>query len=380
MKKKFAVRLVLACATVLLCGTLAGCSGNSGKEGSGAGTEGTQTSQENPGSQVVLTKILAKDMDLDKYLVVKDYTNFRKEREEIIVDEAELQELMDTVYVNSFPAELGVKDRPVETGDTANIDYVGKKDGVAFDGGTAQDVRLTIGSGTYIPGFEEGLVGVMPGETVNLNLTFPAEYHNADLAGQAVVFTVTVNYIIPKEKMDEAVKGIVEEVNSVEELHQYVYDYLYSVAELQGEEDYEELILDAFLEEMCEFKELPQEWVDYYRSLINNNITSYALQNGVDPESLIQMQYGVSLDQFLTENSEIATRRELAMQIVARKEGYLINDDAELDKILLDIATQYGSDSVDAFLASNNLSRDQFREDYAYEMAVQHVIELAQTK
>lgn len=83
----------------------------------------------------------------------------------------------------------------VQMGDTANIDYEGKKDGVAFQGGTAQGHDLIIGSNSFISGFESGLVGVSVGETVDLNLKFPEVYHSADLAGQAVVFTVKVNYI-----------------------------------------------------------------------------------------------------------------------------------------------------------------------------------------
>ena len=83
----------------------------------------------------------------------------------------------------------------VAKGDTANIDYVGKKDGVAFDGGTAQGYDLTIGSGSFINGFEDGLIGVEIGSTVDLNLTFPENYGNDELNGAKVVFTVKVNYV-----------------------------------------------------------------------------------------------------------------------------------------------------------------------------------------
>ena len=94
------------------------------------------------------------------------------------------------------------KNEKVKKGDTANIDYVGKKDGVAFDGGTAQGYQLEIGSGTFIDGFEDGLVGVMPGETVDLNLTFPKEYPSEELAGKKVVFKVKVNEIKQKQSRE----------------------------------------------------------------------------------------------------------------------------------------------------------------------------------
>ena len=87
-------------------------------------------------------------------------------------------------------------DRTAAYGDTVNIDFVGKLDGVAFEGGTAEGYDLVLGSGSFIDGFEDGLVGTTAGQTLDLNLTFPEDYSSAELAGQAVVFTVTVNYIL----------------------------------------------------------------------------------------------------------------------------------------------------------------------------------------
>ena len=109
-------------------------------------------------------------------------------------------------------AELVEVDRPAEEGDIVNINYVGKKDGIAFDGGTddsEEGYNLELGSHSFIDGFEEGLIGVVAGEVRDLDLTFPEDYHSEELAGQAVVFTVTVNavqqLVIP-EFTDEFVK------------------------------------------------------------------------------------------------------------------------------------------------------------------------------
>ena len=105
------------------------------------------------------------------------------------------QELHD--MMESF-AELVVVDRAAVEGDTVNINYVGKKDGVAFDGGTddsEEGTNLELGSHSFIDGFEEGLIGAVAGEVRDLNLTFPENYHSAELAGQSVVFTVTVNSV-----------------------------------------------------------------------------------------------------------------------------------------------------------------------------------------
>ena len=98
----------------------------------------------------------------------------------------------------------------VQKGDIANIDYEGKRDGVAFEGGTAQGYDLEIGSGSFIDGFEDGLIGVNIGDTVNLNLTFPENYQSADLAGADVVFTVKVNYV--KDTLSPGIDGHYEEL------------------------------------------------------------------------------------------------------------------------------------------------------------------------
>ena len=110
-------------------------------------------------------------------------------------------------------------DRPAAEGDTVNIDYVGKKDGVAFDGGTAEGYDLELGSDAFIDGFEDGLIGANVGEERSLNLTFPEDYGNADLAGQAVVFDVTVNKIEEKKNaiLDDAFVQRVSDFSTVDE-------------------------------------------------------------------------------------------------------------------------------------------------------------------
>ncbi|MBO5995454.1 MAG: hypothetical protein J6Q41_08075, partial [Firmicutes bacterium] len=230
----------------------------------------------------------------------------------------------------------------------------------------------------FIDGFEDGLIGVMPGETVDLNLTFPEIYQNADLAGQDVVFTVKVRCIIPEEKFDEAVDGIIPEVSTVQELRDYVRSYLEDQAALEGDESYEEKIMDQFLETMCEFGELPAESIQYYRELMNNNIVMYALQMGTDPETLMQTYYQMSLEDFLSNYADLATRRELAMMAVATKEGLLLDDDAKLETALNEMVTAYEAASAEEFLSANSMTREDFRQDYAYEKAFEFIIALAQ--
>ena len=193
-----------------------------------------------------------KQMKVDKYVTLGDYSNLSVSVAPAAVDGEQWDELLLAVYQGGVTADNGgITDRAVETGDTVLIDYEGKKDGVAFAGGTAKNANLTIGSHRFIDGFEDGLVGVMPGETVDLNLTFPEGYDNAELDGQDVVFTVTVHCILPgADEMEDAVVASleIEEVGTVEELRQYVYDYLMEQAEV----NYTYSVKDALISELMD--------------------------------------------------------------------------------------------------------------------------------
>ena len=368
MKKKMIARIAVFCAAILMTGVLAGC-GSSETENGESGSN-RESGQETPS----VKRITLKDIEVEKYVTLGDYKGIRVDKREVIVDEDELKELMDNVYYSSFPAELGMTDRAVETGDTVNIDYVGKKDDVAFSGGTAQGAILIIGSHTYIDGFEDGLVGVMPGETVELNLTFPAGYGNAELAGQDVVFTVTVNFIIPEEKIDEAVKNFgVEDVTTVEELRQYVYDYLYEYGQVEIDSRYEQDVLNAFLA-VCEFQEIPQKYYDSYRESTKQNIVSVATQYGMDAETYVYYVYGMDLATCLNLYSDDALRQNIAMQAVADKEG-LAMDDEELATILQEYATNSGYDSVEEFIGAG--SKEEFRDYFMYENVYDFLLETA---
>ena len=130
--------------------------------------------------------------------------------------EREIQQLL------SQRSQLVEKDGTVEIGDVTTIDFKGLKDGVAFDGGTAEGYQLEIGSGSFIPGFEEQMIGMAKGETRDLNLTFPENYGAKDLAGADVVFQVTVHHIASKVKAqldEEFVKSLqIPDVETVDDL------------------------------------------------------------------------------------------------------------------------------------------------------------------
>lgn len=298
------------------------------------------------------------DVDVAKYLTITD-----EKYKEIAVTVSPKQEVLDEdvddeIRSEASDAGLGkqITDGKVKDGDTVNIDYVGKKDGEAFDGGTASGVDLEIGSGTYIDGFESGLVGVKIGDTVDLDLTFPEDYGAEDLAGQDVVFTVTVNYVQgePELNDDLADKLTDGETRTIDELRKSVREDL----EAQNEEDYNrELYSEIFsqLVEIYPISEYPQDFIDYY---VSNNMSQLQQQAEAESESLddmLKQAYGTDSDQmkdYFTTYAEQLLQQRIILGAIAKKENITLSDE-DFQKIIKDYADQYGI-TVDDLLSYYN--------------------------
>lgn len=316
-----------------------------------------------------------KDMNVDKYVTIGEYKGLEISLSPVSVDETELNTLIDNMYNGHVTAENGgVTDRAVAVGDTVNLDYEGKKDGVAFAGGTAQGYNLTIGSGQFIDGFEDGLVGVMPGETVDLELTFPAQYHSAELAGQAVVFTATVNYIMPTEKEDSVIAAMgIENVSNEQELRQYAYDYLAENAERTYQNNARKLVLESFMNN-CTFEEVPAQMVEKYEQNTRENIEANAASFGVDADTFTNYYYQKDFETFVKEYAQEAARQDVALQAVANKENLNISDE-ELDSMLLENAQTAGYETVEEYLGE--VDREDYREYFMYEKVLDYLVENA---
>lgn len=337
-------RIVCLMAVLLAMGIAAGC---------GTKEEGTAL----------------KDRNVDKYLTLGEYKGLAVSVAPISVSEEEAKVLANEAYMSAVSAENGgITDRAVENGDTVIIDYEGKRDDVAFDGGTAQGASLAIGSGSFIDGFEDGLIGVMPGETVDLNLTFPEGYkNNPDLAGAEVVFTVTVHYILPTEMTDDAVVAAleIEGVDTVEGLIDYARDYLYSQQESTYNNSVQSAVLNAFMEN-CVFEKLPADMVKEYEELIRENIVleaqAYSNYTGysIDAETYVQQAYQYeSVDAFVQDYAQESVRQSLALQAVANQENLNVDDEA-LETRLQAYAIESGYGTVEDFIGDT--SREDFRE------------------
>ncbi|MBC1476035.1 trigger factor, partial [Listeria grandensis] len=198
--------------------------------------------------------------------------------------EAELKQLQER------QAELVVKeDAPAENGDTVILDFEGFKDGVAFEGGQAENHSLELGSGQFIPGFEEKLVGLKAGDEADIELTFPEEYHAEDLAGQPVVFKVKLHEIKTKEVPaldDELAKDIDEEVETLDELKEKISKRLQeakeeSVAQAKQEEVIAKAVENAEVD-------IPHAMVHHEADHLMNHFAQDLQAQGLTPELYYQ--------------------------------------------------------------------------------------------
>lgn len=362
MKKK----LMLVLTAILTIGMLAGCGDNKNEVES---TEETAKSND----EVVDTAVVPamKDFDVDKYVTLGNYKEIKVDIETVKVTDADVDVLVSNYYTTYATEEDGITDRAVAVGDIVIIDYEGKRDGVAFDGGTAQGASLGIGSGQFIAGFEEGLVGVMPGETVDLNLKFPEQYHSAELAGADVVFTVTVHYILPAQMSDAVVAKMgIEGVTNEAELRTYLLDMLNQYADSMNESNKQSAVLDAFLND-CEYQEFTPEMIAKYEEMAEKMIQALATNYGTTPENYVSTYYGMDMESFIAEYAVEALKQHLAMQAVANRENLNITDD-ELEKMLQEYTTAAGLSSVEEYLGQN--TREEFRESFMFDKVFQYLV------
>ena len=234
---------------------------------------------------------------LDYVTLPEDVSALPLSKADIEPTEAEIQTQIDTL-LNQYATTQNITDRAAQSGDTVNIDYSGAVDGVTFTGGTATGYDLTLGSGSFIDGFEDQIVGHTPGETFDVTVTFPEGYSDSTdsegntvvLSGKKAVFSVTLNYISEKvlpELTDAWVAenyGESDDVHTVEELKALYQKMLYNT-------NLQNAIMDDLLANST-FKELPKEVTDYQVNQCLNYYYTMANYYGYDLDSFVQTAAG----------------------------------------------------------------------------------------
>lgn len=262
--------------------------------------------------------------------------------------EAEIQSVLE-----GYAEYNEITGRAAQLGDTATIDYVGTLDGVAFDGGTAQDYDLELGSGTFIDGFEDGIVGHSIGETFDLNLTFPETYGSSELAGQDVVFTVTLDALTEKvlpELTDEWVESVTEgEQKTVEEYKEATKANL--------EEFYAENVKSTIMSEAWEVvmenttvNTYPTEELQALITTYQETYQSMASSYGMEFADFLETYMSMDEDTFNAEVSTVAKeqmKETMVADLIIEKAKIDVSEEA-LDSVYEEYVSYYGYESVDA--------------------------------
>ncbi len=347
-------RLIATAGAALLAVSLAGCSGN---------------------SQAYLSGIKASD-----YAVPCDYDQIPVEESAPSVSDTYLEYVIQYQLSSSAVNEEITDREDVQEGDIANIDYTGKKDGEAFDGGSAEGYDLTIGSGSFIDGFEDGIIGHKVGDEFDLDLTFPEDYSNEDLAGQEVVFTVKVNSIsqkvTPELTDDWVVSRNIDGVSTVEEYEDYVYNQLLSQAQSTYDSDVQDKAAQYVMENSTYPQDPPQEMIDRLAESMKTYYTNYATQYGMELDDFLTTFLGADEDdpeQIITDNATESAKELLVMKVIADRED-LNPSRTEFNTQLSSYAAQAGYSSVDEF--KKNEDAESVRES----MMLQNVLEFLQKK
>ncbi|MCR4750438.1 MAG: trigger factor [Lachnospiraceae bacterium] len=301
----------------------------------------------------------------DKYITaMRDYKGVTLEAEVVPVTDEQVDKRIEDNLKSSVET-VDVTDRALKNGDIANINYEGKVDGVAFEGGSNMGQAgydLEIGSGMFIPGFEEALIGMQSGETRDIDVTFPEDYTAENLAGKDAVFTVILNGIKEKkvpELTDEYVAGLgIANVSTIDGLKVYIRQQLEDEAKKNYETQLDNSAMQKMIE-LCDFTdEVPQDRYKYYYDNVMNMDTQYASQFGVDLDTFVIGYYGFeNKDAYIkyVEDSAIqAVKVDLASGSILKDAGIKITDKMVEEDIAANL-DKYGVSTLDEFKEKYNI-------------------------
>ncbi len=379
MKKGIAMLLVCAAAGMTLLG---GCSKDNGAAGSSTAEAEGETIK-------AKTLLKATDYDVKDYVtLMDDYMNLSVELDsDYAVTEEAVNDYIQNSVLPYYPVYTKGDKTTVESGDVVNIDYTGTLNGEAFDGGSDTGYNLEIGSGQFIDGFEDGLIGANVGESRDLNLTFPEDYPSADMAGQAVVFHVTVNGIMnaADATLDTVDDAYVAQnfstygLSTVDDMNAYFTDMLSSQYENERLMDLQTKVMEQ-LEAGCEV-ELPEGLLDARKDQVIQQTEASAQQAGSSYEDYIASYYGYStaeeFEAYVEETLQEQLVQELILEAIVEDQDVSINT-ADFDDFVTQYVSYYGFEDEEAFF-ENYGGEDFVKLSFAENIAYQNVMDAAKT-
>lgn len=271
--------------------------------------------------------------DIVPEVTLGDYKKLGVKKQEAKVSSKDVNEILDNI-ARSF-AEKSVVKRAAKLEDEVVIDFVGKKDGEAFKGGSAKDYHLALGSGSFIPGFEDGIVGHEAGDKFELELTFPKDYGVSELAGQKTVFEVLLKQIneVKKAAIDDELAKKCGPFKSVAELKADIEKNLAAQNEHKVSEKFKDDLVDALVKKSK--VPAPEILIDDQMRLIKDDMTRNAEAQGMSLEDFVKAG-GETMENWEKEARKIAETRvkaSLALQMLAMKEKITVSDDTVAAKI-----------------------------------------------
>lgn len=301
------------------------------------------------------------EVPLKPEVTLGDYKNIEVTKQDRTVTDEDVADELESRRQRAV--ELALKDDAAEEGDTVVIDFEGYKDGEKFDGGSAENHSLELGSGQFIPGFEDQLIGAKSGDEKDVEVTFPEEYGAEELAGQDVVFKVVVHEVKEKrvpELDDEFAKDVDDEVETLDELKDKIRQQLEKSKDRAATEATDDEAIQKAVEN-AEVPEIPEamidEEVDRQFNLFINNLQ----QQGISKDQYMSM-IGTSeqelRDQFRNE-ADFNVKTNLVLEAIAKAENIDVTTE-DIDAEIKDLAEQYGmeEDRVRGILSEDLLKHD----------------------
>ncbi|CAI3307526.1 trigger factor [Enterococcus cecorum] len=290
-----------------------------------------------------------------------EYKNLTVAKQEREVTDADVEERLN--QKRNQQAELVVVEEPAKEGDTVVIDFEGFKDGVAFEGGKGENYSLELGSGSFIPGFEDQLVGAKAGDDVEVKVTFPEDYQAEDLAGKEAIFKVKVHEVKEKELPeldDEFAKDVDDEVETLDELKAKIREELTATKASQAQEAVHDEALRKAVEN-AEVVELPHVMVhdEVHRAM--DEFLNNMQRQGISPEMYYQLTNSTEADlhkQF-EQDAELRVKTNLVIEAIVKAENLEATEE-EIEKEIAELAETYNMpvDQVKRLLTTDMLSHD----------------------
>ena len=301
-------------------------------------------------------------VDVFPTLNLSKYKDFSFKKIDVEITDKDIDDALVSLQERDMTYEPVENRDSVIEGDVAVIDFEGKKDGVAFEGGTAKGFSLNIGSGQFIPGFEDGVIGMKKGETKDLNLTFPKEYNNAELAGKDVVFTVTVHEIKEKVKPelnDDFARDIDPNSKGLDDLKAKLKKGLQQEADRATQVEAFGQILEQIVKENP--FDVPYAFVKEQTDRLAYNAMNQYYQMGLNPE-----QVGISFE--MMAQGYIDQAREQV------KQALVINEVAKLENIVVE------NEDIDSYLSFHAELQDKTVADLKKELEAQMQMDVVRSE